>query len=224
MASTTDASNDTAPANEGEVCDTFNEWSSGLLTLSDQMPRCRLLELPEELQLEIYELVVTSEKKLRLNRICCPGYGADVNDIHYGTLEIQEQRERHQPAITKTCRSIRSIALPAYYNRNFFEVCCCIDKPWGVPYGIRAVTPWLKKIGASDRVLLGNFNIHERVWPNNERVWPNNARSAVQPFGATARAFHLRLPSAPGYILRVRRRRMTKSAGCADEDVEEVIV
>ncbi|KAK3660787.1 hypothetical protein LTR56_000545 [Elasticomyces elasticus] len=165
MASTTDVSSGTAFAEEDRVYDTFNAWSSALLTASDQMPRCRLLELPEELQLKIYELVVVSTKKLRLNRFCCPGHGDDteIGSYKLRDIEVQRRLERCQPAITKTCRSIRRIALPTYYKRNFFEVCCCADKPYGVPYSVRAVVPWLTNIGASDRVLFSNFNVHERV-------------------------------------------------------------
>ncbi|KAK5719006.1 hypothetical protein LTR17_015431 [Elasticomyces elasticus] len=137
MASTTDVSSGTALAEE------------------DRKPRCRLLELPEELQLEIYELVVISDKTIRLDDLDCCGYGDDEcpsNDAD------QWQRKGSQPEISKACRSIRSIALPVYYKNNVFEFCYCMPGPRGI---LHSVKHWLDDIGASNRVLLANFRYHE---------------------------------------------------------------
>ncbi|KAK5702889.1 hypothetical protein LTR97_003835 [Elasticomyces elasticus] len=109
MASTTDVSSGTAHAKV------------------DKIPRCRLLELPEELQLGIYELVVVSDKTIRLNRIDCHGYGDNMHrgPDAYPEIMPQLRRERMQPAITRACRKTRNISLPAYYKRNAFQACCC---------------------------------------------------------------------------------------------------
>ncbi|KAK4910921.1 hypothetical protein LTR49_020447 [Elasticomyces elasticus] len=123
-----------------------------------KMPRCQLLELPEELQLEIYELVVVSENKIRLNRIFCRGYGANVNDFVFSEIETQTRLERTQPAITKTCRRVRNIALTGYYKRNIFEFCSCIPQR---PDVLKITKHWLDDMGASNRASLANFRYHE---------------------------------------------------------------
>ncbi|KAK4962854.1 hypothetical protein LTR10_000481 [Elasticomyces elasticus] len=117
-------------------------------------PRCRLLELPEELQLEIYKLVVIAKAPIRIVHQYCAGYQQDM-DISWK----QFLSERKQPALSKTCRGIRNIALPIYYKCNSFRVCCCSD--WDERDN--ASRKWLLSLGESNRALLRDFEVHQGI-------------------------------------------------------------
>ncbi|KAK5732096.1 hypothetical protein LTR17_010804 [Elasticomyces elasticus] len=130
-----------------------------------KVPRCRLLELPEELQLQIYELVVIAKGPIRIPHRLCDGY-----QLAHG-LEKENEiasparffSERKQPALSKTCRSIRNIVLPIYYKGNSFRGCCCYKCWWhcGYPVWVYSVSRnWLLSMGATNRALLKDFEVH----------------------------------------------------------------
>ncbi|KAK5688213.1 hypothetical protein LTS10_000191 [Elasticomyces elasticus] len=161
MASTTDVSSGTALAEEDRP---------------KQKPRCRLLELPEELQLVIYELVVISDHTIILDDLDCCGFGDDERPSND---ENQWLREGMQPEISKTCRSIRSIALPVYYKRNVFEFCYC---SLGYESLLRRTKHWLDDIGASNRALLATLRYHEwDIEPSANRT--RSVPKALQSLG-----------------------------------------
>ncbi|KAK5688214.1 hypothetical protein LTS10_000192 [Elasticomyces elasticus] len=134
-----------------------------------KMLRCRLLELPEELQLEIYELVVIYEKPIRIVHLLCEGYQRSCKPEEEDTKACLARffSERKQPALSKTCRSIRDIVLPIYYKRNSFHVCCCYDDHFHREEGrlrrdyVSSSRKWLLSMGESNRALLRDFEIHQ---------------------------------------------------------------
>ncbi|KAK5732095.1 hypothetical protein LTR17_010803 [Elasticomyces elasticus] len=168
MASTTDASSETALADE------------------DKKPRCRLLELPEELQLDIYELVVISQKAIKLTDVNCDGYGDDRCLSYH--KDQQWRCGLVQPEISKTCRSLRSMVLPVYYKRNVFEFCYCRLEHEDFIHGVKH---WLDEIGASNRALLANFRYHE---------WDQVERGHLQPSAGSTRSLPKALQSFGPHI------------------------
>ncbi|KAK3633701.1 hypothetical protein LTR56_014081 [Elasticomyces elasticus] len=166
-----------------------------------KVPRCRLLELPEELQLDIFELVVTSENKIRLGRMGCVGYGHDLRPRSLDTdqqllSDLQLRRLRMQPAITRVCRSTRKIALPAYYKQNAFELCFCVYRDFEVAQRVASVKPWLEAIGASNRAMCRNFIVHEFAPRGRFAIdWTEALPGGLQDLGAQCSAlkpFHER--------------------------------
>ncbi|KAK4890809.1 hypothetical protein LTR27_010510 [Elasticomyces elasticus] len=111
--------------------------------------RCRLLELPQELQDGIFELVAIHEAPIMTCWPCCSHYA----DGHFGS-ETQYKRDRVQPALSETCRSIRSNVLPIYYKLNTFEICYCGQV-------LRGGEKWLTGIGAANRAMLRRVIAHE---------------------------------------------------------------
>ncbi|KAK4980269.1 hypothetical protein LTR42_000576 [Elasticomyces elasticus] len=168
MASTTDVSSGTALAEE------------------DKMLRCRLLELPVELQLDIYELVVISQKAIKFTDVNCDGFGDD-RCLGYHA-DRQSRRELVQPEISKTCRSLRNMVLPVYYKRNVFEFCYC--RPENEDF-IHGAKHWLDNIGGSNRALLANFRYHE---------WDQVERGHSQPSAGSTRSLPKALQSFGTHI------------------------
>ncbi|KAK4890810.1 hypothetical protein LTR27_010511 [Elasticomyces elasticus] len=140
--------------------------------------RCRLLELPPELQLLIYELVVIYEKPIKLNYMDCVRYlGSKEADSPYSedwraweTARVVDRHNKAQPTLAATCRRIRSIILPVYYKRNIFEACCCygmIGWDYSMPEAmlrtLEEMRVWLENIGSSNRALLTGFSIHLNI-------------------------------------------------------------
>ncbi|KAK4890807.1 hypothetical protein LTR27_010508 [Elasticomyces elasticus] len=125
--------------------------------------RCRLLELPEELQLQIYELVVIAKAPIRIVHRHCDGYQL-AHSLGEDTKRFFS--ERKQPALSRTCRSIRNIALPVYYKRNSFRVCCC-HRCWyhcgNLAWVYNVSRNWLLSMGESNRALLRDFEVHQGI-------------------------------------------------------------
>ncbi|KAK4962856.1 hypothetical protein LTR10_000483 [Elasticomyces elasticus] len=121
--------------------------------------RCRLLELPQELQDSIFELAVVHKAIIRIIQPFCKHY---LDRFHLdGTWQDFSAHHRHarmQPELAKTCRSIRNSVLAIYYKQNTFEICCCNGDYW-IPnmYGVRN---WLSVIGGSNRALLKDLKAH----------------------------------------------------------------
>ena len=124
--------------------------------------RCRLLELPVELQLSIYELAVPNNELFLLNY---PG-----NSFYRRRFAVLCEDQKawksgakcppKQPAITQTCRFIRNETLPMFYERNIFRACYCQMDEMLTP-----VVRWLTKIGPRNREMLKHLYFYDR----NER-------------------------------------------------------
>lgn len=123
--------------------------------------RCRLLELPLELQLVIYELVVVKPGPLLLNWPC--------NSSYQGKCRYKLEREEQeawkagekcpplQPALSRTCRFIRAETLPIFYGENLFRACYCHpDAMLSYPTG------WLRIIGRRNRETLRHLYFYDR--------------------------------------------------------------
>ncbi|KAK5702890.1 hypothetical protein LTR97_003836 [Elasticomyces elasticus] len=111
--------------------------------------RCRLLELPQELQDGIFEPVAIQEVPI----MTCWPYCSHYADGHFSS-ETQYKRDRVQPALSETCRSIRSNVVPIYYKQNTFEICYCGRILCGSEM-------WLTGIGAANRAMLRRVIAHE---------------------------------------------------------------
>jgi hypothetical protein len=128
-------------------------------------PRCRLLELPVEIQLVIYEYAVTEDEPLLVNMPCDSSYRGRYNlesdDKHAWSLG--EKHPPLQPSLTKTCRFIRTEALPFFYGCNIFRMSYC-DSSEKVKIAIR----WLTMIGEHNRAWLQQFYLYDRNENNRE--------------------------------------------------------
>jgi hypothetical protein len=124
--------------------------------------RCRLLELPVELQLSIYELAVPERELFLLNFPCNSSYRASYA-VECEDRKAWESGAKHppkQPAITQTCRFIRNETLAMFYKRNVFRACYCQTKEMLPP-----VVQWLTTIGPRNREMLKHLYFYDR----NER-------------------------------------------------------
>lgn len=96
--------------------------------------RCRLLELPAELQLYIYELAVVEAEPINF-----------IMDGSTYDERLRELRSQTHPALAQTCRAIRPEALSIFYQRNVFNTSC---------YHYRTgdgICNWLRVIGQDRR-------------------------------------------------------------------------
>lgn len=96
----------------------------------------RLLDLPTELQLRIFEFAVIEEEpitismRIWMNHKCGPRSSDDYWPVDYWRLRKlwfggPQIAKRTQPAIARTCRYIRAESLKIYYSQNKFEACYC---------------------------------------------------------------------------------------------------
>ncbi|KAK4907355.1 galactokinase [Elasticomyces elasticus] len=103
----------------------------------------RLLDLPPELQLRIYEFAVCNDEPI---------------DITVGRQTKQPYMSpRAQPALARTCRSICVDALKFYYAGNMFEANYCQRERQPSAIAIQ----WLHSIGASSRGLISSLQLYD---------------------------------------------------------------
>ncbi|KAF2647438.1 hypothetical protein K491DRAFT_699634 [Lophiostoma macrostomum CBS 122681] len=122
-----------------------------------------LLALPAELQLDIYTLVVTTPHPILVNRPCNSSYRGrrDVEKAEKTDWAAGHVRPPTQPALTRTCRAIRSASLPIFYKANVFRASYC----YGSKFGREDAVEWLRTIGRANREALRAFYFYDR----NER-------------------------------------------------------
>ncbi|KAK4956752.1 hypothetical protein LTR10_006280 [Elasticomyces elasticus] len=109
--------------------------------------RFRLLDLPPELQLRIYEFAICSDEPI---------------DITIGQRTKQACiSPRAQPALARTCRSIRVDALKFYYSRNIFEANYCQEVARYDQQSTAVTIAWLHSIGASNRGLISSLQLYD---------------------------------------------------------------
>ena len=128
---------------------------------SPKNDRCYLLELPLELQLLIYRLAVTAQDVLVLNVPCNSSYRGRHKQMRVDEKAWEQRKVRPppQPAITKTCRSIRTETLPLFYSLNVFRARYCDlfgTKP------LPDVVQWLQQIGLENRETLKQLYFYDR--------------------------------------------------------------
>ena len=113
----------------------------------------RLLRLPVELQLAIFEYAIIESEPLLLNCGCDSSYGGNYQEWH-ADEERWTSREKHppqQPGLTGTCAAVRSVTLPMFYQQNAFRAHYCFEAD------LDMAVAWLKRIGPTNRRLLRNF-------------------------------------------------------------------
>ena len=112
-----------------------------------------LMQLPVELQLAIFEYAVVEPEPLLLNCGCDSSYSRlrgrrDQWEQWGEDKDAWEKGEKHaplQPGLTRTCKAIRAIALPMFYEQNSFRGHYCQNADLDV--AIR----WLDRIGRDNR-------------------------------------------------------------------------
>ncbi|KAI7158506.1 hypothetical protein KC349_g4825 [Hortaea werneckii] len=130
--------------------------------------RSRLLDLPPELQLRIFELAVVQGKPIRVNFPCAWSFSrrglglcsADekasddmVESAFHATRRAWDAGGKflcRQPALSKLCRAVCHDVLKLFYGKNVFEMAYCDA------YKFEAIGRWAKGIGAENRLLLKN--------------------------------------------------------------------
>ncbi|KAK3656859.1 hypothetical protein LTR56_002840 [Elasticomyces elasticus] len=116
---------------------------------STKMPtkiQCRLLALPTELRSQIYEYVVLNPRPVVVTRL----------ERRAGRKAVQAQ-----PALSRTCRSIRMHVLEIYYSQLHFTATFCqtesVHSPRSHKHRLRSLrrfVQWLHCIGARNRGFL----------------------------------------------------------------------
>jgi len=122
----------------------------------------RLLDLPPELQLYIYELAVTYDRPVQINFPCSAGsqsansgYNEDANNVAWTTWLAEGRYQRLQPPLSQTRRVARHDILKIYYAHNVFEAGYCNDERR------EAACTWLRVIGPDNRRQMMNFFVSD---------------------------------------------------------------
>ncbi|KAF2268816.1 hypothetical protein CC78DRAFT_540644 [Lojkania enalia] len=127
---------------------------------SPERGACSLFNLPMELQLAIYEMVVIENKVLLLNCPCNSSFRNRWKErvIEEEMWEDGTIRPPEQPALTRTCRLIRLASLPIFYKQNIFRAHYCQSTVTDLNFLIR----WLRTIGKENRELLRQMYFYDR--------------------------------------------------------------
>lgn len=117
----------------------------------------RLLSLPPELQLLIWEFSVIEPEPLHLNCPCDSSFGGWTEEYYedQARWEAGEKEPPWQPSLTRVCRSIRADALPMFYKHNHFQAGYCYETDTDM------VVDWLKVIGEENRRLMKGFYFYD---------------------------------------------------------------
>ena len=129
-----------------------NLHSTDMSSMHEQ-EQSRLLELPAELQLAIFEYVVQEPEPLLINCGCDSSYGGDYELLEKAEAawEAGVLHPPVQPTLTRTCRGIRETALPMFYQLNAFRAHYC-SRP-----DMSLVMRWLERMGAASRHTIRDF-------------------------------------------------------------------
>jgi hypothetical protein len=127
----------------------------------------RLLALPLELQLMIYEEALVYPHALAVNKRCV---------IWAWAMEVPKKRVHARlttkhVALTQTSRFVREATLPVFYERNRFQVDCI--EPYET---IRHVVTWLAGLGPERRLWIHSLHFvkHYDIWHWVESHLPYN--------------------------------------------------
>jgi hypothetical protein len=111
-----------------------------------------LFNLPTELVLSIFEYAIIEAEPLLLNCGCDSSYTDEEEwDEDQARWESGEKHPPYQPGLTQTCRWVRSVTLPMFYERNAFRSHYCFRVD--LDMSLR----WLKAIGPDNRRRLKDF-------------------------------------------------------------------
>ncbi|KAK5697989.1 hypothetical protein LTR97_006949 [Elasticomyces elasticus] len=124
--------------------------------------KCRLLALPAELRLQIYEYAVLKSRPVIITR---------------RETKAGRKAQLIQPALSKTCRSIREDALKIYYSKTRFAA---TYSSWGDRgrkdwrRNASTINRWLRCIGAKNRGLINSLEVFGyciREFNNPHEIW-----------------------------------------------------
>lgn len=153
----------------------------------------RLLALPTELRLLIYELAVTVDGPIAISP---HAVGCEVDDMEWLVRAAEEKGI--QPALTRTCSEIRIAVLPLYYSSNdFVAILCRYD------FGINGIeskllTAWLTAIGPANRSQLRSLTTMEpKVLRTDNRVEATRPNEDVMALLKAGDFTKLGQPDAP---------------------------
>ncbi|KAK5680254.1 hypothetical protein LTS10_007181 [Elasticomyces elasticus] len=131
-------------------------------------PHFRLFDLPPELQIRIHEFAVCEADDIVITEGETAGTNVnggitDDNSVgeEEGTIQGALISPYAQPAITRTCRSIRVDALKYYYTRNVFTASYCDTENERGPEDSVLLSEWLRCIGARNRSLIGTLEVYD---------------------------------------------------------------
>ncbi|KAG9530542.1 hypothetical protein KCU93_g2667, partial [Aureobasidium melanogenum] len=133
-----------------------------LLEDTDHGHPFRLLDLPAEIRLEIYKLVLLS--------------GQDQNIRIFGQVR--------QPALLRTCKKIRSETLPVYYGKSWFSLQLPFEDSVTAPSDLMDddTKAWLQQIGPHNIQMLrqvsfyffslhNQYNLHINLDSSSGEAW-----------------------------------------------------
>lgn len=109
--------------------------------------RCRLLELPPEIRDQIWSFAVTEWSPTKLNNSSTAI--SNTLMLHKASIRIDRLNTPPPPAVTRTCRQIRSETLHLYYSENIFE--CWRPLPWLSDWSRSTFVAWLTSLGPERR-------------------------------------------------------------------------
>ncbi|KAK5740646.1 hypothetical protein LTR17_004451 [Elasticomyces elasticus] len=110
---------------------------------------CRLLALPAELRLQIYEYAVLKSRPVVITR---------------REAKAGRKAQRIQPALSQTCRSIREDALKIYYSKTRFAATYSSwtdRRPEHWRRNANMINRWLRCIGAKNRGLMSSLEVFD---------------------------------------------------------------
>ncbi|TKA78504.1 hypothetical protein B0A55_01978 [Friedmanniomyces simplex] len=134
-----------------------------------------LLNLPVELQLNIYELALISPDSLLLNCPCDSWYHRNY-DAWDNDKEAWASGTKHapsQPGLTQTCAFVRKLTLPIFYQENRFLAHYCHSAD------ISMATGWLNAIGPINRALLRHLWLFDEN-PRQDVYCPEDIEGAKE--------------------------------------------
>ncbi|KAK5696902.1 hypothetical protein LTR17_024190 [Elasticomyces elasticus] len=133
---------------------------------STEMPtkiQCRLLALPTELRSQIYEYVVLNPRPVVVTRL----------ERRTGRKAVQAQ-----PALSRTCRSIRMHVLEIYYSQQHFTATFCQTESVYSPrshkhrlWSLRRFVQWLHCIGEQNRGYLRSLSMVDHGKSTDKSVY-----------------------------------------------------
>ncbi|KAK3656867.1 hypothetical protein LTR56_002848 [Elasticomyces elasticus] len=123
----------------------------------------RLLDLPPELQLRIFECSVCQDGPIVISDHATLGKVPVDDSIDHTrpAITLYSVARPTQPALTRTCRSVRVDALKFYYSGNTFTSSYCFSESCDGREDCEVLATWLRGIGATNRGLMGSVEVYD---------------------------------------------------------------
>ena len=127
----------------------------------------RLLQLPAELQLTIFEFAIIENEQLLLNYGCDSSYGGsfELMEVDKELWDKGEILPPLQPGLTRTCKAVRTITLPMFYEQNVFRSHYCHETDFNM------AVKWMDLIGPVNRHLIRDICLWDK---NPQYDWVNS--------------------------------------------------